>query len=168
MKNIILSFATFGILGVQVINPPLANAYAAEDQSKYIERYINAINTDSLSGLKSLSHPSYLKCITPMNRDFYDDLFRKSLQRQIPTDHKVTFDKLTDLSVDKEVEGAKKRGLPYPVRPTHQMEIDYSKSEYSFVTISTASIVFSLPPNPAKSQVNSLLDKKALLTSETV
>jgi hypothetical protein len=34
--------------------------------------------------------------------------------------------------------------------------------------MSTASILFNFPLDPGKSQVNSLLDKKVLLTSESV
>ena len=36
------------------------------------------------------------------------------------------------------------------------------------VYMSTASILFNFPLDPGKSQVNSLLDKKVLLTSESV
>jgi hypothetical protein len=142
MKMILRVFVTLSIMGIQLMVPSLNSAYAIEnksklpiEQSRYIDRYIDAINTDNLSSFKNLVHPSYLECITPDNSDYYGDLFRRSLQRQIPNDYKVVIDKLTGDSIDKEVAGAEKQGLPYPIRPTHQIQIDFSKSEYSFVTI---------------------------------
>jgi hypothetical protein len=135
MKKILQISVTAGILGLYSLTPPLSNATVLQEQSEYLERYVDAVNNDHLEKLKSLSHPKFLKCITTENSDYYNDLFRRSLQRHIPKNYKVLMEKLIAESVERDYEGAKKRGLPYPARPTHQLQIDYSKSEYSFVTI---------------------------------
>ncbi len=105
------------------------------EQSAYVENYIDAVNSNNKTALTRQTHPKYLACITPDNHDYYDDLYQNALKRTIPANAKVSFEALTIDAVTKETNGAAKIGLPYPVHPSHQMQIDYSRSEYDFVSI---------------------------------
>lgn|GEM_PF-4585036 len=136
-----ISITVFGLMilvCISSLNIVLANENLNNfsiEQKEYVLRYVEAVNSADIEKLKSLSHSSYLRCINSKNQDFFEDLFQKSLNRVIPKDYDVSIELLSDESVAKEMEGAKKLGLPYPIRPTHQLQIDYKKSEYSFVTI---------------------------------
>lgn len=105
------------------------------DQKDYVNRYIDAINSNDIEKLKKLSHSSYLSCINSTNQDYYDHVFQRSLRHEIPKVFDISITLLSEESVATEIEGARKIGLPYPIRPTHQLQIDYNKSEYSSVTI---------------------------------
>lgn len=104
-------------------------------QKNYVLNYIQSVNSNDLKSLKELTHKSYLNCITSENMDYYDTLFQKTLSRTISKDFKVNIEVLTNEKREKEFNGAQKRGIPYPIKPTHILQIDYSKGEYSYVTI---------------------------------
>ncbi|CDT33671.1 exported hypothetical protein [Vibrio coralliirubri] len=129
------SFRKMLLCSLALVSPFTLAEQLAQEEQKYVDRYVTAVNSKNLSALKSLSHPSYLNCISDENQDFFDSLFQKDLERNIPPDYKVSFSKLTVDNAKTEREGASKIGLPYPVLPTHDMQIDFAKSEYSFVTI---------------------------------
>ena len=106
------------------------------EQIQFITSYVSAVNSNDLERLKKLIHPRYLDCINDSNRDYYDALFTRSIERSIPINHEVTFETLSVEEVLADMEASQKQGFTYPVRPTHQVQIDYAKSEYSFVTVS--------------------------------
>lgn len=93
------------------------------------------MNSSDLIALKAIKHKTYLGCINDVNADYYQHIFNQSLKRTIPNNYEVSFEALTAEEVSQELKGAEKRGFPYPLAPTHQMQIDYSKSEYSSVAI---------------------------------
>jgi len=142
MNKILLMAVAVAALDLSGVITVVNGAYASGSSSDlptreddFIKHYVEAVNLSSLDHLTKLMHPLYLKCIDASSRDYYDNLFTTSIVRSIPKDYKVVFEELTAESVLQDTEGAQKRGLPYPIHPTHQMQIDYSKSEYSFVTI---------------------------------
>lgn len=139
-KNKIIKITVIALilLGcISSLNNVLANENLnnlSDEQKDYVIRYVEAVNSDDLSKLKILMHSSYLECINSTNQDYYDNVFQKSLKYDIPKDYNVSIELLSDESVAKEVEGLKQWGLPYPIRPTHQLQIDF-ETEYSSVTI---------------------------------
>ncbi|UCD89057.1 MAG: hypothetical protein JSW04_11515 [Desulfobacterales bacterium] len=138
-KVIKITVIAFILLGcISSINNILANENLnnlSKEQQGYVTRYVEAINADDLSKLKVLMHSSYLNCINSTNQDYFDTMFQKSLKYDIPQDYTVSIEPLADESVAKEMAGFKQWGLPYPSRPTHQLQIDFNKSEYSSVAI---------------------------------
>lgn len=106
-----------------------------EQQRLYIQRYMAAVNSSDLTALKTITHDSYLSCINDENTDYYQYIFNQSLNRIIPNNYKVEFKALTDKEINRELIGAKKHGFPYPIAPTHQIQINYNKAEYSSVGI---------------------------------
>ncbi|HEV2341825.1 MAG TPA: hypothetical protein VGS15_08505 [Candidatus Acidoferrales bacterium] len=87
-----------------------------------VGRYVAANNAQDAAAMNALLHPKSLACITPENRDFYDRANAVSMRQSIPADYKFTDTVLSE-----------KDALPmngyatFPVRPTHQIQIDYSR-----------------------------------------
>lgn len=104
-------------------------------QKNYIMRYVEAVNLKDENQLKALMNPGYLNCMNDSNKDYFEDVFQRSLKYDIPEGYKASIVPLLEEDVLKEVEGAKQRGLSYPVNPTHQLQLDFNKGEYSSVTI---------------------------------
>ena len=106
-----------------------------QPQKDFVTRYIQSINSKNENQLKELMHSSFVNCLNESNKDYFSDLFQRTLKYAIPDHYEVSIETLTDDAVVKEMEGAKQLGLPYPVQPTHQLQIDFNKSKYSSVTI---------------------------------
>lgn len=104
-------------------------------QKNYVERYVQVLNSKDEHQLKALMHPSYLKCINGANKYYFEDVFQRSLKYNIPEEYKVSVAPLKEEEVSEEIAGAQQSGLSYPVKPTHQLQIDFNKSKYSSVTI---------------------------------
>lgn len=104
-------------------------------QDIFIKQYINAVNANSSKQFKALQHESYNACVNKNNQDFYQLLQSRELKRTIPSNYKVTFQLLSDEKKQTMLNGAKGRGLPYPVTPTHAVELEYQHHEYDFVSI---------------------------------
>lgn len=104
-------------------------------QQEFIELYVAAINSNDLNAFKEITHSAYLNCINEANKDYYSNIFKKTLSRTIPNNYKVIFETLNAKEIVQEVAGAEKRAMPYPIPPSHKIQIDYNKSEYSSVSI---------------------------------
>ena len=104
-------------------------------QKNYVERYVQVINSKNENQLRELMHPRYLNCIDNSNQDYFTDVFQRTLKYDIPKNYKVSVEVLSEEAALKEMDGAKQWGLPYPIKPTHQLQIDFNKDEYSSVTI---------------------------------
>lgn len=135
MKQVLLLSSLLFVSSLSVAQAEDSDPVLSSEQQHYINQYIAAINSDSAEDLTTLMHPAYRQCMTPESQDFYDDLLQKSLKRTIPEDYKVVFEKSVAVDIEKEMTGAEQRGFPYPVAPTHQLQIDYSTGEYAFTTI---------------------------------
>jgi len=107
----------------------------SESQRKFVEQYVQAINANEVMKLKGLMHLHYLDCIDSSNQDYYDGIFQKLLAYDIPSDYVISIEPLLEENIKKEMEAVKQWGLPYPVQPTHQLQIDFDKNKYSSVTI---------------------------------
>src|ERR1051325_1009316 len=66
------------------------NAVPPDDnQKKFVEQYVDAVNSKDIQKLKELIHPKCLAVMTETNRDYYDLLFKNEFQIAIPPDYKV-------------------------------------------------------------------------------
>lgn len=135
MKKLLKALTLAVILTTQITAVASSLTSLTEQQQRYVQRYIAAVNSSDLIALKAIKHKTYLGCINDVNADYYQHIFNQSLKRTIPNNYEVSFEALTAEEVSQELKGAEKRGFPYPLAPTHQMQIDYSKSEYSSVAI---------------------------------
>ena len=111
-------------------------------QKNYVARYVQAINSKNKQQLKELMHPSYLNCMNNSNQDYYEDIIQRTLKYNIPDNYEVSVEVLSGDAIIKEedailkgVEGAKQGDLSYPIKPTHQLQIDFSTGKYSSTTI---------------------------------
>lgn len=135
MKNVFKVQALAAIATTHITAVASSLTSLPEQQIQYIQRYVSVINSSDIRALQAIKHRTYLSCINDENSDYYQHIFNQSLQRTIPAEYKVIFEVLTDEDINHELVGAEKRGLPYPVAPTHQVQIDYNKTEYSSVGI---------------------------------
>lgn len=86
-----------------------------------VSLYVAANNAQDASAMNALLHPKSLGCITPENRDFYDRAVAVSMRQFIPADYHFT-----DTPIgDKDALPAYGYGA-FPVRPTHQIQVEYS------------------------------------------
>jgi PBP1b-binding outer membrane lipoprotein LpoB len=100
-----------------------------------IDHYITAVNNKNLVSLKKSYHPQLLKRITNNNADFFNDLFTKELSRNIPPDRNISYH---EMSVNNNAGFSNlffNNSFDYPIKPTLSCEINYKKTEYSFVSM---------------------------------
>jgi hypothetical protein len=90
--------------------------------NEFVKQYVAAINARDVAAYRSLASSSSLACITAESSDYYDRAFQVNLRHPISADYKFTA---------KEVGKDDKLGFEgyavFPVRPTQQVQIDYTQ-----------------------------------------
>lgn len=87
-------------------------------QKLFVEEYIKAINSSDIDNQKKLIHPKCLACITPENKEFFDDLFLSHLNQSISSEYKAYIKKINP---DENLPFSEY--FTYPVLPTHLIQI---------------------------------------------
>jgi len=89
---------------------------------EFVKNYVSAINAHDLAASRALWHSKSLACINSDSSEFYDRAFKVSSRHAIPSDYKFTA---------KQVGPDDKLGFEgyatYPVRPTQELQIDYTQ-----------------------------------------
>ncbi len=86
----------------------------------FAARYVAAINAKDSAKLWSYLAPETRACVTPENKDFYDAIFGSQMEDTIPPNY------LLELLPVNEGNVKAVSGLAYfPVKPEHQLQIDY-------------------------------------------
>ena len=107
-------------------------AFAAEpDQTQFISDYVAAVNRKDVDGLKRLVHPKCLACINNENQDYFDDYFSREIKESIPNSYKIT--NITPIGNAEPLLMAE--AFSYPVRPTHWVQIDFTRGTYDSKSI---------------------------------
>src|SRR5262245_50671837 len=88
----------------------------------FVRSYVAALNTRDLAANRKLLHSKSSACITPGSVAFYDRAFSVHARHPIPLDYKS---KVTPVGPSDNLgfEGY----AVFPVRPTQQVQIDYTK-----------------------------------------
>jgi len=123
---IILLYSSPGF--AQISKQPLSKDHI----ESYIERYVKAINTNDLEIYKASMHPDFLACSNRKNKDYYNNIFHKTLNLHISENFKLKFFKLTEDTIKNEMVVAQALGVPYPTAPTHMFQIDFIDNNISY------------------------------------
>lgn len=118
-RHIVRTVALAVVAGVASVSAQPAGDPA---QRTFVREYMAAITAKDVEALKRQIHPASLACMNEANREFFDFIFERALDRAPAATYQ-----LTDVS-------AAPAGDPpfwpkgfarYPVRPTHQVQIDF-------------------------------------------
>jgi len=120
------------LVAAGIVALPLA-CRAQSDDPKHPEvfarRYVDAVGSKNPERFKALLHPKCLACINAQNQEFYDSVFSNWLKETIPANYKTTVEPVARdqwLLLENE--------LVYPLRPSHQVQIDFNTGAYSSTT----------------------------------
>jgi hypothetical protein len=83
-------------------------------------KYVAALNTKDTTKLWSYLAPETRACVTPQNKDFYNAIFGSQMDDTIPPDYKLEL-----LPVNEGNVKAMSDFAYFPVKPVHQLQIDY-------------------------------------------
>ena len=89
------------------------------------DRFITAVNAKDGEQLKATVHPDCFAGLTPVQKRYIQETLSRNLQNAIPIQRTVKITKLdgADLPFGNMV--------VWPVKPTHQLEVEFSTGEYS-------------------------------------
>jgi len=96
---------------------------------EFAPRLVAAINGKNVDRRKELLHPKTLACITPQTQPFIEDLLADQFRYSIPASYKSRFDVIP---ADRPLSVAD--GVTFPLRPTHQVQIDWETGPQQGVT----------------------------------
>ncbi len=96
---------------------------------EFAPRLVAAINGKNVDRRKELLHPKTLACITPQTQPFIEDWLADQFRYSIPASYKSRFDVIP---ADRPLSVAD--GVTFPLRPTHQVQIDWETGPQQGVT----------------------------------
>jgi hypothetical protein len=110
---------------------PVAAQRDSPDQPlAFAPRLIAAINGKNLERRKALLHPKVLACLTPQTRPFVEEGLANQFRHSVPANPRLRAEAIPSdrpLSLGD--------GIEFPLRPTHQVHIDWETGPYKGVTI---------------------------------
>jgi hypothetical protein len=107
-----------------------AQAGSPDQPEAFARLFVDAVNSKSPERRLALLHPKSKACINAQTQPFYDWIFARQSKRAIPAKYKAAAEPL-----------AGKQSLPsdgksdYPLRPSHQLQIDFDTGPYSSTSI---------------------------------
>jgi hypothetical protein len=90
------------------------------DMKSFAAKYVAAINARDSAKLWSYLAPETRACVTPQNKDYYDAIFGSQMDDTIPPDYMLELVPVNENNVKAMAELAS-----FPVKPEHQLQIDY-------------------------------------------
>jgi hypothetical protein len=96
---------------------------------EFAPRLVAAINGKNVDRRKELLHPKTLACITPQTQSFIEESLADQFRYNIPASYKSRFDVIP---ADRPLAVAD--GVTFPLRPTHQVQIDWETGPQQGVT----------------------------------
>lgn len=95
------------------------------------KRLVRVIGNKDSSGRLALIHPLTRACMSSRNHAYFDWVFKKQASLAISSDYKVTVTSTGTLPTVIPADGHS----DYPVRPTHQLQIDFVRNQYDSTSI---------------------------------
>lgn len=122
MNRIVIVLTALLLAGCTRVERPKTTEFLSK-------RYVDVVNAKNETGLRNLLHPDCLSKLSPLQDEFMNDILTREFRRPIPQKHTVSVSKLeTESEPFSEM-------VVWRVKPTHQMQIDFSKGQLSGVTI---------------------------------
>jgi hypothetical protein len=120
------------ILGLALWLPLICHAQAGspDHPEAFAKLFVDAVNSKSAERRLALLHPKSKACINAQTQPYYDWIFSRQSKYVIPAKYRVAGKPL-----------AAKQPLPsdgksdYPLRPSHQLQIDFNTGSYSATSI---------------------------------
>lgn len=95
-------------------------AQPIEEPTAFAQRLVAAINSADPERRKRLAHPASLPCLNGADRTHFEEIFARQANPAIPPKHRVHVQPIAPTQ-PLLFEGK----LDYPLRPTHQLQIDF-------------------------------------------
>ncbi|HKW88979.1 MAG TPA: hypothetical protein VJN21_09500 [Candidatus Acidoferrales bacterium] len=92
----------------------------------FVKAYVVALNAKDEARFNSLIHPKSLACVTPENKDYYDQATAAELRDPIPADYKIS----VTPPAEQDFKVMQSYG-EFPVHPTQKVQIEYQEGEDS-------------------------------------
>jgi hypothetical protein len=100
------------------------------DIKAFAAQYVAAINAKDSAKLWSYLTPESRACVTPENKDVYNTLFGVQVEETIPRDYMLNLTPVNENNVK-----AMADQQYFPVKPEHQLQIDYQLGNDSYGVI---------------------------------
>jgi hypothetical protein len=94
------------------------------DIKEFVAQYVAALNAKDTVRLNSFLHPKSIACVTKDTKPYYDEGMAIHLRDPIPANYTYTLSPL-DTKAPQPLEGY----AQFPVRPSHQLQIEYDEGE---------------------------------------
>lgn len=121
MRSIFIGMTCgFALLCAPVLSLPAQDAPVPPDVKAFAAQYVAAYNSKDLARFKALQLPQSLACITPENRDVYDWLLKAQLRDHVPPHYRVSMQPVSEQNLQ-----AAAGEMSFPVKPEHELHIDY-------------------------------------------
>ena len=114
----------FALLWVATFTLPAQEAPVPPDVKAFAAQYVAAFNSKDLARFKALQLPQSLACITPENKDVYDWLLKAQMRDHVPPHYRVSMQSVSEQNLQ-----AAAGEMSFPVKPEHELHIDYEYPE---------------------------------------
>lgn len=114
----------FALLCGAALKLPAQDAPVPPDVKAFAAQYVAAFNSKDLVRFKALQLPQSLACITPENEDVYDWLLRAQMRDHVPPHYRVSMQPVNEQNLQ-----AAAGEMSFPVKPEHEVHIDYEYPE---------------------------------------
>ena len=114
----------FAFLCGAAFNLPAQDAPVPPDVKAFAAQYVAAFNSKDLARFKALQLPQSLACITPENEDVYDWLLKAQMRDHVPPHYRVSLVPVSEQNLQ-----AAANEMSFPVKPEHELHIDYEYPE---------------------------------------
>lgn len=130
---------TMAALVIMLLMPAWGGAQTEHPQQPeaFARTFIDALHSKQPARRLEIIHSRSRACITPQNRPYYDWMFTRQEKYAVSGHYRAT---VTPLRQDAPLPGDSQSA--YPVRPTHQMQIDFEPGAYK-----SASMIVLIAPD---------------------
>ena len=105
----------------------LAHAADNEPPEKFAATFVESIRSNKQESLLEIIHPSSRACITPETQAYYNWIFKRRAKYASAGGFKISAALLDANAIDEK--------SPFPVRPTHQLQIDFDDDPLKSITV---------------------------------
>ena len=108
-----------------------AHCGAADTPEALAEHFIAAVNAKSPEQQQAIIHPRCFASLSAVQKQFLEETLARDFRRTVPEQHTVKVSNLDSRSLP----FGGMMELEWPIKPTHQFEIEFSTDKYSSTSI---------------------------------
>ncbi|MGB0063626.1 MAG: hypothetical protein WBP85_04200 [Terracidiphilus sp.] len=114
------TICSVALLFAAAFNLPAQSSPVPPDVKAFAAQYVAAFNSKDLARFKSMQIPQSLACITPENKDVYDWLLAAQMRDSVSPNYRLSLMQVSDQNLK-----ALASEEYFPVKPEHELHIDY-------------------------------------------